>query len=293
MVKLLLTFLISIVPLAATPADQSYEQFMTEVDEGYEYYKVIENTNNDSYSITIVKGIYNDNPCYGINFTSIEENKYHLSIYADGGYYKLEKTGRGESGIAIISSSKIYVDLVNEDNKKMNLKELPLFTKTQFENEMSSDEHDIIKGQGNGRTFAKLTIDPQTGSFTKLFITVLLIIIGSSALLIAILFIFKKGLFNKAKRSENVINMRNVLFEETKDNPNNDYIKESTVSKEAKVETVSDIKAYLLEKGFITNYNILSEEEKNRIMLELIKLKNEKRITEDKYYEETSELWKK
>lgn len=292
MVKLLLTFLISIVPLAAAPANENYEQFMNEVDAGYEYYECIENTNNDSYSITIIKGIYNGYPCYGINFTSIEENKYHLSIYIDGGYYRLEKSGRSESGLAIIASSKIYVDLVNKDNNKMNLSELNIFTTTQFEIEMEENENKIITGQGKGRTFTNLTYEPQSYDFTKKFITVLLIIIGSTLSLLLILFIFKKGLFNKAKRSENIINMRNVLFEETKDNPNNDYIQEVPIPEE-KAETIADVKAYLLEKGFITNYNILSEEEKNRIMIELIKLKNEKKITEDKYYEETYELWKK
>lgn len=292
MVKLLLTFLISIVPLAAAPANENYEQFMNEVDAGYEYYECIENTNNDSYSITIIKGIYNGYPCYGINFTSIEENKYHLSIYIDGGYYRLEKSGRSESGLAIIASSKIYVDLVNKDNNKMNLSELNIFTTTQFEIEMEENENKIITGQGKGRTFTNLTYEPQSYDFTKKFITVLLIIIGSTLSLLLILFIFKKGLFNKAKRSENIINMRNVLFEETKDNPNNDYIQEVPIPEE-KTETIADVKAYLLEKGFITNYNILSEEEKNRIMIELIKLKNEKKITEDKYYEETYELWKK
>lgn len=292
MVKLLLTFLISIVPLATAPANENYEQFMNEVDAGYEYYECIENTNNDSYSITIIKGIYNGYPCYGINFTSIEENKYHLSIYIDGGYYRLEKSERSESGLAIIASSKIYVDLVNEDNNKMNLSELNIFTTTQFEIEMEENENKIITGQGKGRTFTSLTYEPQSYDFTKKFITVLLIIIGSTLSLLLILFIFKKGLFNKAKRSENIINMRNVLFEETKDNPNNDYIQEVPMPEE-KTETISDVKAYLLEKGFITNYNILSEEEKNRVMIELIKLKNEKKITEDKYYEETYELWKK
>ena len=49
------------------------------------------------------------------------------------------------------------------------------------------------------------------------------------------------------------------------------------------------------DKGifFIESSKSLSEEEKNRVMLELIKLKNEKRISQDRYYEETGELWKK
>lgn len=89
--------------------------------------------------------------------------------------------------------------------------------------------------------------------------------------------------------------MRELLKEDTKDHiETNEYFKkEEKDTTEEKVEEVVDIKAYLREKGYITNYASLSEEEKNRVMLELIKLKNEKRISQDRYYEETGELWKK
>ena len=89
--------------------------------------------------------------------------------------------------------------------------------------------------------------------------------------------------------------MRELLKEDTQDHiDTNEYFKkEEKDTTEEKIEEVVDIKAYLREKGYITNYASLSEEEKNRVMLELIKLKNEKRISQDRYYEETGELWKK
>jgi uncharacterized protein YqgQ len=54
-----------------------------------------------------------------------------------------------------------------------------------------------------------------------------------------------------------------------------------------------DIKQYLQDHGFVTNYNILDESEKNLIMLELMKLRDQKIITKDDYIIEAGELWKK
>ena len=58
-------------------------------------------------------------------------------------------------------------------------------------------------------------------------------------------------------------------------------------------EQIEDIKAYLQSLGYITDYKLLSEEEKNKIMLELMRLKDTEQITLKKYYEETYQLWKK
>ena len=43
----------------------------------------------------------------------------------------------------------------------------------------------------------------------------------------------------------------------------------------------------------MTDYRIVSTEEKNKIMLELMRLKEQKVITPDDYLDEVSELWKK
>ena len=54
-----------------------------------------------------------------------------------------------------------------------------------------------------------------------------------------------------------------------------------------------DIKGYLKDKGFVLEYKAINDDEKNQIMMELIKLKNERKITNDEYLEEVYELWKK
>ena len=40
-------------------------------------------------------------------------------------------------------------------------------------------------------------------------------------------------------------------------------------------------------RAYVTDYNFLSESEKNQIMLELMRLKDEKTITHDEYLEES------
>ena len=58
-------------------------------------------------------------------------------------------------------------------------------------------------------------------------------------------------------------------------------------------EQIKDIKAYLQDLGYVTEYSALSEDEKNNIMIELMKLKEQGKISLDDYYEESAELWKK
>ena len=140
-----------------------------------------------------------------------------------------------------------------------------------------------------------MSIYAQKFDFIKITMIILAAVIVLTGSLILIFYLKRKGIFRKDKINENVINMRELLKEDTKDHiETNEYFKkEEKDTTEEKVEEVVDIKAYLREKGYITNYASLSEEEKNRVMLELIKLKNEKRISQDRYYEETGELWKK
>ena len=123
-------------------------------------------------------------------------------------------------------------------------------------------------------------------------------------MLTLILFITKKGLFNKEKRKEGIISMKDLLSEDTNDiievdylenvkDLNNNRLENSNDNFEEPIDEIKDIKAYLRDKGFITEYNALSEEEKNNIMIELMALKDQKKISLNDYYKETLELWKK
>lgn len=296
MFKLLLTFLISLIPLTvnidAQSSIKSHTEFMEEVNKRYDTYRVYQNNDNDIFSLTIVQGIYNKKPTYGLCFTNTSQTKYQIILITDGIAYSLsEKLIEGaDTAIAFTIDSTLYIDIVDENNNKTEIEKLLPFTQISFEK-----NDDISKGENKGGSFSEVSIYAQKFDFIKITMIILAAVIVLTGSLILIFYLKRKGIFRKDKINENVINMRELLKEDTKDHiDTNEYFKkEEKDTTEEKIEEVVDIKAYLREKGYITNYASLSEEEKNRVMLELIKLKNEKRISQDRYYEETGELWKK
>ena len=53
------------------------------------------------------------------------------------------------------------------------------------------------------------------------------------------------------------------------------------------------VKDILKENNYRTDYNNMTEEEKNKVMLFLMKLRYENKITEEQYKEEANRLWRK
>lgn len=288
MFKVLLFLLISFIPLAKPRNEINEEQFMEEIDRNYGYYMQVENASNDYFSMIVVKGIYNDKASYGISFTSTKQAEYYLLIKTSGYTYKLiTDSNQDSSAIAIDATFNIELFVYDKDDRLQSYtKELESFKNNEV------DTSSYIKGSNEGREFSALKLYSPKSNYYEAIIYVILSVICLSVIILTILFVKKKGMFDKQKRKEGVINMRELVEEETRDTENNDYV-EIVKEVEEKNEMVSDIKAYLRDLGYITEYAILSEEDKNRIMLELIKLKNSNKINVDKYYEETYELWKK
>lgn len=295
--KLLLLFLITLIPCAVNPVNaeqninpvDSYDNFMHKVNSAYEKYAVYEQIDTEFYTLTVVQGICNEKPAYGVFFTS-NDQKYHIVLNDNGLCYSFSDKlqGQVDKAIVIYLKSRVKIEIVNADGKRSELLALDAFTVKSFENTANT-----IKGENLGSDTANLYVYKKRINFIKVLIIVMASVCVLSFGGILFLYTKRKGLFDKNKRSQGVINMRELLKEDTKDNvETNDYYQEPEV-KEEKVEEITDIKAYLRDKGYITEYQTLTEEDKNRIMLELIKLKNEKKITLDRYYEETSELWKK
>lgn len=291
MFKLILTFLITIVPTSLINVNNSiniYDSFMSEIDRTYSEYVIDTNDDNELYHLTIIKGIYNSKAAYGICFSSVEEGKYHITLSDGSIAYSFSENFIVPYDMAIAIDGTYYmsINIIDDNKNQEKLLELTPFTIKSFQN-----TDNIIKGDNEGIIFDSLYIYRQTNDFLKVLLIVSVSVIILCGLIILIMYIKQSGMFNKDNRQENVINIRKLLKEDTQDHVStNDYYQKEE-PKEQK-EDIIDIKAYLKEKGFLTNYSNLSEEDKNKIMLELIKLKNEKRISLDKYYEETSELWK-
>lgn len=303
MIKMFLTFLISLVPLTMTPLETKYEAFMNSVDQGYIEYEV-DTIENSMYHLAVVKGNNKGKPCYAINFTSVNAGEYFCVLKAENTKYLLPTDNRKDSmALAIESEVAMVIEIYNKEGRLQAVeKDLPIFTIKDI------NENKKISGDGNGVALSKLKLYAPKVPFYRVYLIVILSIIGATGILILIMFIFKKGMFNANIRKNGVINMRDVLNEQTFDHPNEDYFKDMNVSyvnqnnnfqeniinnNQDNAIKITNVKEYLEKQGFNTNYSILTEEEKNKVMIELIKLKNNNQISINDYYDETVLLWKK
>lgn len=152
---------------------------------------------------------------------------------------------------------------------------------------------------------------PPVDYFNRIVIPVIIICAGIS-LLFLIINIIKLIIRNKKERNtsdfkfsefiekeiseeklEEIDISRIKYFEEKKEKeePKEVYTKQDKHVQDE--ESGFSVKEYLSSKGFNLDYSSLNDEEKNKIMLELMMLKDNHKITQDEYLMETYELWKK
>lgn len=312
MIKLMILLMLNIIPLSINLENlnvSTYEEsFINQVDNDYEYYEQFDEYSNSEYSLLVFKGIFNNKPSYAVKLSMDNPKAYYVLLEANDASYKVPFDDDGNStAIAIESVYNIHLSIYNKDDKKEDYNvNLGRFVKDQF------DLTNASTGKGEGKEFTSLTAYIPKVSFFDTFIIVLSSVIVISLVLLLFLFIKKKGMFNKNKRAEGIVSIKEILRQETNDIVDNDYLKDFTYNKDTdndvklddniclenelnkeNSEKIKDIKAYLNDKGYITDYSVLSEEEKNNIMIELMKLKEKGMISLDDYYEESAELWKK
>ena len=321
---LFLTFLITITPLTLSndEIDQAELEFLDKVEKDYNSYLIYDTINQNEFNIIIVKGIYNNNSSYGLFFLSKESGNYHLVLETEGNSFVLNKDGIGYSAIAIKADIDYKISIYDKDNKKIDFEKIELkkFNKEDLE------ENTLTPGLGRGTKFSVLSPNKTRLPFLPVLLVTLTSLITLVGCTLLVLFVLKKGFFNKEKRKEGVISMRDIYEAGTNDQNGDGIYFEDVEMNENQVDeedeedikypdtpstvipvinpnkrddeeevssVISDVKGYLIDLGYITDYKSLSEEEKNKIMMELIKLKNDNQISMDDYYKETYELWKK
>lgn len=311
--KLLLILFLSFINIAipiskSVSMDDLQQSFIDKVDNNYRSYKTEVNIYNDRFSLYIAKGIYNDTGCYAISLVSSKAGEYYVLLETQNSKFSLPKNNNGYNGIAVKADITYEVCVYYYNNAKVELEQitLPKFSASEF------DETTATMGNNTGLVFTQLSVYTSELKFINVLIITLSILVGIIVITIAILYFRKTGFFNKEKRKEGVVSMRDIYeaetndmdadgisFEEQEENevPTTDIPVINPNKRDEDDETndnqITDVKAYLQENGFVTTYDMLEESEKNKIMMELIKLKNENKISMDAYYKETYELWKK
>ena len=306
----ILIFLLSFM-LLSTPQEIFKDNFLSDVDKAYSEYTVITNYTNETYSLHIVKGIINNQATYGVSFFNIRAGDYNLFFEIDGIEYKVKPDGRGDYrliGIKWRNYEQVKIKIYSKDGNLQSPAHLTVLDKF----DKSTFVGDII-GQDEGKTLVSLERVDSVLNFDA-FAMVTLAIIGVCALVIAIFAITKKGMFSKEVRKESVFDFKEFINQQTTTPQNNDdwievvpEVEEvQNDSQESPKEVYEkapryvddeissiDVKKHLQDAGFVVDYSLVGDEEKNLIMLELMLLKNEGKISNDVYLEEIYKLWKK
>lgn len=297
---LLLLICLSLSSLKKLNTNDSFiDEFYTACDEEYSYYKVIANESNSTFDYIIVQGLINDVACYGVCYTNNSGN-YTFNISYGGSRYRFNKTDNNNSYcVAIKSEEPIKGFITDSKGSDKELFALKVFFTNQF------DKTNAITGNGNVKKFNDFSLMKMRSRI----ITVIIYASASTILLFGlgtlIIFLIRHHQFKKEKSEIGNMNIKDLLNEESSNKFDEESIFDQNDIKTKNEEIVldkddyeeikpnRDVKEILRNEGFITDYKVLSEDEKNQIMVKLMILKNNKEISLEDYQKETKELWKK
>ena len=293
--------------IVLTPIQVNKDTFKTEVNNGYNTYCEILEKDTEAYSLNIVIGEYNETIYYSFVFTSSVPNEYDVIIKLedDNVNYISEEDSRGDSIVYFLEASQEMDLVVLKENNEVFSYDLNAHNMDTYSNTYKSN---VIQGNNEGLLQTNIK---GNGTSNSVFIVSIVFasIILVCVIVMIIFYISKKGLFNKdnlektlkddpyynmftsGKQNIEVENERNVFeveAEEIIDEPVKDVYEKNM---KYDFDEERDISELLKQKGFDTNYSSLSTDDKNKIMLELMKMKEFNEITNEEYRAEVIKLW--
>lgn len=293
----------SIIPISSTVIDEEKSEFLNQCHEGYNSYALIESEETEKYILNIVIGEIDYEIGYSIFFYSQNPKEYEIVFTNNNKSYNLKQNSRGDIIVHNLQLDNDYVLNIQNNNITTNSKEI---NNIDYDTYLNLYGIMIVHGNNMGLEKNILMKVINFSSNTILCIIFATIIIVSIIILL-VLYVNKKGLFNEDKMKEEFIEehqIKSTIEDYIKNNPQNNEIEaeEIEVVEETQNEVYTknqryedeeprDVSLLLNQKGFNTNYNELNTDEKNTIMVELMKMKNFQEITEEEYRAEIIKLW--
>lgn len=293
-----------------TPAETAaayYDEFINNSKDIYDNYYEFTNIKTDKYVYSVVLGIYQGNKYFDVFLYEYDSINHAVRVNIGSDEYNVKSIDDryySAHGIQFIGKEETKVYMFNGSSKK-NANILPTdFSNLAFEN-----------GNGNGPVLTYLDpISPASKGLITIILVSLIVIFGAICG-IGILYVCKVGKFKvpvkkRAEVSDDVIEIgvvtdsdpvitnaeeissvypnQNPYQNSHAENNNSDSVEEN----EDEVKEV-DIEALLLLKGYKTDYNLMSEEEKNECMVYFMILRRTGQISSEQYQKEVVKLWKK
>lgn len=313
-VSIISLILLTIVPIKTQVRSVEEELFYNNCYNAYNSYALELENDNASYSLLVLIGEYDSKISYSIFFELVDSNKHELYIRTseEMGFYPTVNSKGGCSVYNLISDGNVSIE-IHQENVETFIYELKLIDLNNY-NDVYKDKQIL----GNNKGFSDIedlnNKTKATSPLTFILSIVFIFLIMGSIIIILVMYAFRKGLFNEDtlnKEFEQEHEFRdgirdyiskfdeeNMEIEAEEDVNNNDQINKEEPVKEVykknqnyDFEDIRDVSLILQEKGFKTNYQELSNNEKNEIMIELMKMRHMKEITDEEYRSEIIKLW--
>lgn len=295
---------------SVAPATEIFNSFNEEIDSGYEAYTIIKEEKYDNYyDLKIIQGVNDDKISFGIMLVNVNPQSHTIKVLMNNRQYVLPKTDRGDYNLPSIKYNSDIIISIDNGKSIKPVAEISHITPEQF-----MDGDNLITGDNQGLRMKALGgsgIDlNRMGILTFIFGGVIVI----TSIIIFIFYKRRKGIFAANKRNENVFDYREFVNQYVANNSEeaiasgNYVVPEEEVKEqdlkpqkayerqrfyEEEVEDFIDVEKILKEKGYNIDYQNALEFEKNDIMLELMKMRDFKDISQTQYQEEVIKLWKK
>lgn len=284
-------------------ANVKVEDFHNHIHQGYEVYEQIIDDSNQYYSLRVYWGVNKNKINYSIYFYNETPNALRLFIMIDNRVYTLPNDARNDLAVLAFSTAKtdnLKLIIVDKDNHVYTEKKL---VTAQDKEGFLLKVNSPINGLHEGLKTTKLKKYKAIKNYTVIIFALFSIIILSSAI-ITVLIITRKGVFNKEY-------VKVIPYIHTQIDPVDDYVwEEETIERtreaideqpktvynkmiqyDDEFEFDFNVENYLIKKGYNVNYKSLTEFEKERIMLELMMMRDTNIISVEQYHYEVIKLW--
>lgn len=276
------------------------DNFLNEVKNGYAQYEVVCDVANDNYSVCVVRGVNKNQESIGIYFYSECKDEYYFTLSGGTEEYAFKVDSNGEVYYpAMTYSSNLEARVYNCDEELIESYTIKTINKATF------------VGTAGGNQGVNFTSPKSLGGANKTYVVIYIVgigIIAMSAIIIIILKVSHKGMFNEQTRKEGIVEFKHLEETYVNDELHEEssfeedlYAKEEPIKVYERTRDYDDeldsarpsVKSLLEGRGYRTEYDVMNVEEKNKVMVELMMMREQKVINNDEYQHEIIELWKK
>ena len=288
-----------------TAVSNKYDEYLSGVNEAYDTY-TIDVYENENYTLAVVQGMCNDTLSYGVFLASYESGKYVIKLFIDEKEYSLPQDSRKDTMVyAVNMPTKDKYVCVYDSVGSISTKRLEVKLDVNTVNDLNN-KNTIYHGMNRGVEVSTMSRRYNIKKVLIFISAISLFIIIGGIIIIIFLKKNKNGLFNKETAYQSDIEYfpKDEAVSDSNIQENDEYeVKDETADVrevyqkkyyfDDDEENYIDITPLLEEKGYKTNYQDMSEEEKNEVMIYFMTLRHEGKISEAQYKRETSRLWKK